>query len=352
MPNPNTIPWLHYQDIQIPDVTLQQQFQQYWATGNYNNALNVLLTNQQLEGKAFIANAINAISNGIEILENNYNNNVTIFLSDLANQYNTLISNLINKRTWNATIQYVPYNFVVYNSQIYMCTQQPQIGTLPTDINYWVYIGLRGEQGEYGLNVNMRYNWNPNDTYNINDIVVYGSALYVATTQNSNSIPGTNDDWDIFLVVTPEGINVGVQPPEYPVQNTIWFQTQIDPLTQNTNTPIIGLFNRYDNVNQVWEPMYPNTIFTWVDNQENYARPMVIENITILPNQWVNQEYTYSYPNLNVNSFVQILPVSTLNNEQYNLYSTLSITIEDTNIILATSENNISISLPIIIKIQ
>lgn len=353
MANPNTIPWLHYQDIQIPDVTLQQQFEQYWITGQYAEALSLLSNNAtQLQGKAFIASTINTIASGIEALENKYYQGVPVFLSNLASQYSTLINNLINKRTWNPATQYTPYNFVVYNSEVYMCISQPPIGTVPTNTTYWLYVGLRGEAGAYGLNVNMRYEWNPNDTYNVNDLVVYGSAIYVATTQNTGVIPGSNSTWDIFLTVIPGGIIVSTTAPDYPTQDTVWFQVETDPLTQTTDTPIVGQFNRYDANTSTWEPMYPNTIFTWVDDRENYAPPVVVENVTIASSDWVGQQYTYSYSQLNNNSFVQVLPTSTLTNEQYTLYSTLSISIENTNIILTTTQTNITIDLPIIIKIQ
>ena len=45
MPNPNTLSWYHYQDIQIPDVSLRNQFKQLWNVGNYTSALNLLQLN-------------------------------------------------------------------------------------------------------------------------------------------------------------------------------------------------------------------------------------------------------------------------------------------------------------------
>ena len=65
MPNPNTIPWLHYQDIQIPDYNLQQLFMQYYKQGQHQEALSLLAGNSaQLKGKAFIASTINTIVSG------------------------------------------------------------------------------------------------------------------------------------------------------------------------------------------------------------------------------------------------------------------------------------------------
>ena len=57
MANPNNLPYLRYQDIQIPDVQLRTQFQQFFQTGNYVEAISILSGNAaQLQGKAFIAN--------------------------------------------------------------------------------------------------------------------------------------------------------------------------------------------------------------------------------------------------------------------------------------------------------
>ena len=94
MPNPNTLDWLHYQDIQIPDVVLCQQFRQYIQVGNYDQALLLLIENaDQLQGKAYIAEVINTIIEGIVNLEERYNTGVTEYLSNLETQFETLINN-------------------------------------------------------------------------------------------------------------------------------------------------------------------------------------------------------------------------------------------------------------------
>ena len=354
MANPNTIPYYHYQDIQISDVSLQQQVQQYWSISQYENALSVLSSNDtQLQGKAFIADLINILSSGILELETNYNNAVPIFLSSLASQYSTLINNFISKGTWSNNTQYIPFNFVTYNNQTYMCIKEPPIGTEPTNATYWVYITLHGKQGAAGIDVTMRYTWNNVNTYNINDLVVYGSNIYVALIQNTNVIPGSDTNtWGIFVTTSPGKINVGTTAPEEITQNTVWFQTQVDPLAQNTTVPLIGQFYRYNTEINDWEEMYPNILFRWLDWYEDYA-PAVIEiNINIQPNQWQNQQFVYSYPLLTDSSFIQIYPGQNITTSQYDLYNTLSISVSSTAITLSTSITNPTTDVPIIIKIQ
>ena len=354
MPNPNTLPSYHYQDIQIPDASLQQQLQQYWATGQYSQALSLLSTNAtQLQGKAFIADLINILSSGVLDLETRYNTAVPVFLSSLATQYSTLISNFISQGTWNASVQYTPFNFVVYNSEVYMCISQPPTGTVPTDTTYWLYLGLRGEQGAPGIDVNMRYTWNSANTYNPNDLVVYGTNIYVALVQNTGVTPGSDSNtWGIFIATAPGQINVGAAAPSKYVQNTVWFQTQVDPLTQTTNTPLVGQFYRYNTDISDWEEMYPNVLFRWLDGYENYVPSAVEVNINIQPSYWQNQQFTYSYPTLTDTSFVQIYPASGITAVQYAMYNTLSISVSGTTITLSTSMTTPTSDVPIIIKIQ
>lgn len=353
MPNPNTLDWIHVQDIQIPDVNLQQQYQQYFQNGQYSDALSLLTNNAtQLQGKAFIANLINTISAGISELENKYYTGVPLFLSSLSSQYFLLINNFLNKGTWNAATEYQPYNFVVYNNDIYMCIGKPPVGTLPTDIAYWLHLGLQGQQGAPGVDVNMRYQWNSTDTYEVNDLVVYGTNIYVALVQNTNVTPGTDSNtWGIFLVTNPGKINVGITAPTNPVQNTVWFETSVDPLAQTTEVPLIGQFYRYNTDINDWEEMYPNVLFRWLDGYSDYASMALYIDLDIQPNKWSNQTYTYSHPYLTEDSYVYVMPGEGINSSQRALYDSLAMSINETNVVFTTNLTP-SVDLPIIIQIQ
>ena len=316
--------------------------------------LSFLINNSnQLSGKSFISDLINILSSNILSLENYYYDNVPIFLSDLASQYFNLINNFISKGTWINTNIYVPFNFVIYNDNIYMCIQQTNENTLITDTQYWVELNLLGNKGAPGMDVNMRYYWNNNNTYNVNDLVVYDNNIYVALEQNSNVIPGTNlDVWGIFITTTPGKINVGNTAPENPVDNEIWFETTVDPLVQTSNLPIVGQFYRYNFIINNWEEMYPNVLFRWIDWYEDYAPTAIEIKFTIEPAQWQNQQFTYSYPILSNNNFIQVYPSDGITSNQYVVYNSLSISIDGTNINFYTSINSPQIDVPIIMKIQ
>lgn len=309
--NPNTIPWLHYQDIQISDVAIRQQFNQYMMNGQYSEALSLLNNNEeQLKGKAFVADTIVKITSGIIDLQDRFNNGVNLFLSNLASQYMTMVDNLKNMGAWNVNTQYYPYNFVIYQDEVYMTISAPPVATLPTDTVYWLHLNIRGEQGVPGTDVVMRYNWNDFRTFQLNDLVVYNNNIYVALRENTNVVPGTSaDDWLLFISVTAGGINVGVNPPSEASFNTIWFKTDIDPVSTTQTNPIIGQLYFYNQTNE-WEELYPETIFTWIVDRNDYAPIIKMEQVTIDISDWVfsNDEYTYTYtnPSILANSRVEI----------------------------------------------
>lgn len=351
MPNPNTLDWLHYQDIQIPDVVLCQQFRQYIQVGNYDQALLLLIENaDQLQGKAYIAEVINTIIEGIVNLEERYNTGVTEYLSNLETQFETLINNFKKLTAWQSFTQYVPYNFVVYNQQIYMCFSQPPIGTLPTDTTYWLYLGLQGVRGTPGIDVNMTYDWNENTPYQPNDIVVYDGNLYCAIAPNTAVPPTDNSAWILFLNIGKGDISIGITSPNNPVNNMIWFQTQSDPDTATTGDPILGTFQRYNLNTQAWEPMYPNVLFTWIVGADEYAPIKIVEDVMIQSTQWQGNTWTYSNSSITNNSSIEIWP-NNLNSAQYALYNSLTIQVSAGQIVFNTT-NNPTVDLPIIITIQ
>lgn len=354
--NPNTISWLHYQDIQIPDVALQQQFNQYMLNGQYSQAIALLNTNEvQLQGKAYVASTITTILNGIIELESLYNTGVTLYLSNLASQYMTMISNLSKKGQYSETTQYYPYNFVIYNQDLYMAIEEPPIGTAPTNQSYWLFIGLRGEDGAPGTNVVMQYNWNSNVQYQTNDLVVYNSNIYVALQNNNNIIPGTEqENWMLFIMTNPGEINVGISAPINPLLNTIWMKVSDDPLTATSNTPISGILYYYNSLG-TWEEIYPLTIFNCIADKGSYAPKLNIYNLIINPSQWELQlnSYNFTYNNVLIdnNSFIEVFASPNLTEEQKILFNNLSMSI-NSNAIIFTSSINPTVAIELNICIQ
>lgn len=215
-----------YQDIQITDITLRNQFIDYWMNGQYDQAFAIITNNPQLDTKAFTSTCFTLIAQAITVLENYFFNGVTDYLTAQLTNYNAAISQFRNKSTYVAATAYVVGNFVVYNNDVYLCIQD-STGNLPTNTTYWVYLGLQGAQGGAGIDVNLRYNWSPAVNYITNDVVLYGNILYVATQPSTGQIPSTTSSyWNEFLEMPKSKIIVSATEPTSDMlyDGLIWWQ--------------------------------------------------------------------------------------------------------------------------------
>lgn len=353
MANPNSLfPWLKYQDIQIADVALRTQFESYMNVGNYTQALRLLSDNQsQLQGKAWIGESINTLVNGIVTLESLYNDNVIKFLSDLSTTLQSLVDNYRNVGTWIVGNEYKELNFVANDDEMYMALQDVPVNTPIADTNYWLYIGLRGEQGASGVNVRQQYDYSSGKAYNINDLVVYQGQIYVALKSNTNVLPTNSDTWLLYERVVKATIYVSnVAPTEELVNGKIWFKTQSDPYTYLTDTPIIGTFMMYQN--GAWEEMYPDTIFDWVEDKDQYREVGFEFQTTIQTSEWSDLSVDVSNGHITTDSIINIIPQSDMSNEQWVEYNKLeSVTVANGKITI-TAHVQITQNLPIKILVR
>lgn len=353
MANPNSLfPWLKYQDIQIADIALRTQFESYMSVGNYSQALRLLSDNQsQLQGKAWIGDSINTLVNGIITLESLYNDNVIKFLSDLSETLQSLVDNYRNVGTWIVGNEYKELNFVAYDNEMYMALQDVPVNTPITDTNYWLYVGLRGEQGVAGVNVRQQYNYSSGKAYNINDLVVYQGQIYVALKSNTNVLPTNSDTWLLYERVVKANIYVSnVAPTEELINGKIWFKTQSDPYTHLADTPIIGTFMMYQN--GTWEEMYPDTIFDWVEDKDQYREVGFEFQAMIQTNEWNNLSVDVSNNHITIDSIINVMPQSNMSNTQWVEYNKLeSVTVANGKITI-TANSQITQSLPIKILVR
>lgn len=353
MANPNSLfPWLKYQDIQIADIALRTQFESYMSVGNYSQALRLLSDNQsQLQGKAWIGDSINTLVNGIITLESLYNDNVIKFLSDLSETLQSLVDNYRNVGTWIVGNEYKELNFVAYDNEMYMALQDVPANTPITDTNYWLYVGLRGEQGVAGVNVRQQYDYSSGKAYNINDLVVYQGQIYVALKSNTNVLPTNSDTWLLYERVVKANIYVSnVAPTEELINGKIWFKTQSDPYTHLADTPIIGTFMMYQN--GTWEEMYPDTIFDWVEDKDQYREVGFEFQAMIQTNEWNNLSVDVSNNHITIDSIVNVMPQSNMSNTQWVEYNKLeSVTVANGKITI-TANSQITQSLPIKILVR
>ena len=102
-----------------------------------------------------------------------------------------------NTRPWSATADYTVNDFVVYQNSLYTPIQNPPTGTLPTDTTYYACV-TRGLSPK-GL-------YDSNETYNINDIVLYSGSAYWCKNNEVTSIPTNTTDW---MPIPSPSLNAG-----------------------------------------------------------------------------------------------------------------------------------------------
>lgn len=354
MANPNTIDFYRYQDIQTTDVSLKNQFENYFNASSYTEALALLTNNfEQIKDKAFTATTINKIIEGVLFVQNQYNNDTTVFLTNLAKEYFDLVDNFKNLQEWKNNINYIPYNFVNYNKKIYMCFKNSSKGTLPTNTEFWLEIGLQGQVGAPGTDVEMKFNWDSVIDYVPNDLVVYNKNIYVAIRGNSNKQPDiSSEDWLLFLTFGNAYIHVGTTPPNNFVNDSIWIKTETDIENQNDSNIVFGEVLKYNSIFDIWDNFYPSTIHTQISGSENLILSGENIFITIHPSDWKGNQWTYTYDKLKNNTTVDIMSNNQLNPEQQKLYNGLTLSFLEKQIILTKVSNTIeSVELPIILKI-
>lgn len=212
------------EDINLNEVTLKQKYYDYFINGEIDKAHQLLEDNPDLKFKVIIEENLNKIVEHILQLENNYFTGVEDVLENHLNNYQIDINDLIYLREYKSDVQYEKNNFVSYNEEIYYCFKKPPIGTLPTNNNYWIYLGLKGDNSRISLGVKYQGNWSSAINYKKYDMVVYQNQLFVANSDNLNKIPTISTEWSLQMAVKEQGIFVSEQEPPNIQQGNVWIQ--------------------------------------------------------------------------------------------------------------------------------
>lgn len=220
---------MQFEDIHLSDAQLYTLFRQYYKNGAYQEALNILSQNPQLDLRAIIADNLNELRERVYGLEDVYYIEVEKYLTDLLQSMQTDVDNLSNQNQFNAAKQYYENNFVYYNGEVYFCIKEPLIGTLPTDQTYWLYLGLFGQDGKYGL-INLTFvgSWDTATAYTKNQVVYIDKTFYWALQDNQGQDPSTQPStyWGVLFTVKPQRIIVdGIQPSDLQAED-FWFQVK------------------------------------------------------------------------------------------------------------------------------
>lgn len=213
-----------YQDIQTFDVSLRNQFLEYWLAGQYTQAFN-LLSQEQLNTKAFVASCYNLVAQAIVKLQTQYDTDVPEYLISMLHMLNIRIGLLNYRGVYKEGTVYGVGNFVKKNdNEIYLCVQFD-----PNDIANpyrWYKVGLVGDTGAYGIDTVYRGEWSANATYTQRDLVYYNQAMYYCNGNAPVGVaPDSSNYWDYFLNLQLASILIGTtRPADSNYNGAIWLK--------------------------------------------------------------------------------------------------------------------------------
>lgn len=220
---------MKFEDIHLSDLQLYTLFRQYYKNGAYQEALNILSQNHQLNLKGILADHLNDFNERVYGMENVYYVEVEEYLTSLLQSMQIDVNNLSNQNQYNETKQYYENNFVYYNDEVYFCIKEPPIGTNPTNQEYWLYLGLFGKNGLYGLiNLDFVGQWDANTVYTTNQVVYIDYTFYWALQDNQGQDPtiDSNEYWDVLFTAEVQKISTNLKQPIEQNINDFWFQIQ------------------------------------------------------------------------------------------------------------------------------
>ena len=179
-----------------PDINSLQainQYNQYFQAGNLEAANGVLEDNPTLQRMIINAQNMNMLRDGLISVERYYLDDVQQYLVEIVKWRNY----------WSNNTRYNKYDVVAYQTtdavEVYMgIVNNIPLGTLPTNLNYWIPLVIRGEKGDAGVGLAFQGAYSSTRQYYKNDCVQYLGSLYGALQDNIDIKPtvgGSDDVW-------------------------------------------------------------------------------------------------------------------------------------------------------------
>lgn len=224
--------WEEFLDVMDSDAELLKQYQQYVLNGDMANAQNIYKQIPNADRKFIGALVMNQFADAIMSLETFYGNSgFESYVNSKQNEWQTIIDKFSYKGIYNNNTQYEKNNIVLYNvdGQNYLFintyNRTTPKNTLPTNTNYWRILTIRGEKGEAGSSTTFYFEWESAMEYKANDVVAFGSALYVALQDNVNIRPSTNPDyWQLIFQSLTKRYPVQREQPTEASTGDLWFR--------------------------------------------------------------------------------------------------------------------------------
>ena len=182
---PDTISTMtRVQDVSASMKPYVDQYYTYYNRGDFENANAVITAHPELQNMIINAKIFNDMRDEIVATQRTFRDDTENYIFNVVK----------NKGDWSPSVRYIKYNVVFYyvgttkNPYMAIADNIP-IGTLPTNINYWYPLSIKGEQGIPGLGLTPRGIWSEYIQYYQNDLVSYNNALWAANEDNIGYFP-------------------------------------------------------------------------------------------------------------------------------------------------------------------
>lgn len=187
-------------DISLDILNLMNQYESFIKLGDLESAARLLEENPRLKQAAVTQEDFNRLRDGIVAVQMMFNDYISRYLVEFCQP----------RGDWDRNTKYTKYNAVTYEQdnavQTYIAMQlEIPIGTLPTDINYWTCITMRGEKGDSGTGLTIRGDYDYDTNYYLDDFVVYNNCFWYAKKENIHQIPNKGStNWGLLLEFSAE----------------------------------------------------------------------------------------------------------------------------------------------------
>lgn len=204
-----------------------QQYKNFYNQGNISAAVTVLEQNPDLKRCIMNADNMNKLRDAIISVQRYYLDDVQEYLVNIIKW----------KGSWSDTTTYDKYNVVSYARKDAIETFMaiaPRVpaGKAPTNMEYWVPITLRGEQGASGTGLSGRGNWKSTAQYYVDDWVAYNDTIWAAKNDNFNSEPHDNsEDW-YPVIRDQQHYVISQDEPDAQYTGDIWYEILDDGTIQ------------------------------------------------------------------------------------------------------------------------
>ena len=186
-PFPNEVMKLRkIRDPLLSEMPILSEYQINYSQGNYTKCNEILEQNPTLIECIVNADLMLTLFHNIIAVQRTFDDNFKQYIIELTK----------DRGQWSGAIAYNKYNVVYYAPSgtliPYWAIKEVPAGTLPTNMNYFYPLAIKGDtgaKGADGLNLTFQGAYNQSKPYIVNDCVQFNGSMYACIVANTGSLP-------------------------------------------------------------------------------------------------------------------------------------------------------------------